>query len=563
MKVRALTVLIAGLATLPGAIASAQTPPRRPKVAPRPADAPSPAPAPKPARTPEPPDWFDLELDLPRFKERAALAAEEWRIKAELEAERWRDRWADLEVTTPLAPMPAIEPMIAVAPRVAIEAPFVEPMIAMAPMALSWGEDARWTRPPRPAWAPHDQGDSLYRVARELLNQGEYRRAAAAFREIANRTPTSAYAADALYYQAFALYRIGGTDELRAALAALEAQRAKYPGARMQAETSALAMRINGALAARGDAAARAQVASAVRDSALQCDREEMSVRAEALNALTQSDIDAAMPVLQRTLARKDECSAMLRRTAVFLVGSKRRDGGAVGILSQVARTDPSIEVRASALEWLARVPGEDALSTLEELSRDASEERVQRAAVRALVQHPSTRARTLVRGIVERPETPERLRLEALGAFDKERSTAEDITWMRALYGRTENPRIKARLVSTLSNIGGPEVEQWMLTVARNPDEDSDTRRNALRRVGRTLSIADLSRLYDASAERTVRESIIETLAQRNESEAIDKLIDIVKTGTDPRLRQQAISALTRKKDPRAMKLLMEIIDK
>jgi HEAT repeat protein len=331
----------------------------------------------------------------------------------------------------------------------------------------------------------------------------------------------------------------------------------------MQAETAALSVRINGALAARGDAQARANVRTAAGDSALQCDREEQAVRVEALNALTQSDIDGAMPVLQRILGRKDECSVMLRRTAVFLVGSKRRDNGAVTILSQVARTDPSVEVRAGAMEWLARVPGDDALSTLEELARDTTEERVQRAAVRALVQHPSTRARALVRGLVERPETPERLRLEALGAFDKERSTAEDVAWMRALYGRTENSKIKARLVSTLSNIGGTEVDQWMLGIARNPDESSDTRRSALRRVGRTLPIADLSRLYDASAERTVRESVIEIFAQRAEAEATDKLIDIVKSGTDPRLRQQAISALTRKKDPRAMRLLMEIIDK
>ena len=41
------------------------------------------------------------------------------------------------------------------------------------------------------------------------------------------------------------------------------------------------------------------------------------------------------------------------------------------------------------------------------------------------------------------------------------------------------------------------------------------------------------------------------------------DKLLDIVKTGTDPQLRSRAISALTSKKDPRTLRLLMEIIDK
>jgi hypothetical protein len=57
------------------------------------------------------------------------------------------------------------------------------------------------------------------------------------------------------------------------------------------------------------------------------------------------------------------------------------------------------------------------------------------------------------------------------------------------------------------------------------------------------------------------VREYIINSLARRSEPEATDKLIDIVKTGTDPQLRRSAINALTRKKDPRSTKLLMDLI--
>ena len=167
------------------------------------------------------------------------------------------------------------------------------------------------------------------------------------------------------------------------------------------------------------------------------------------------------------------------------------------------------------------------------------------------------------MRTIVERPDSPERLRLEALSAFDKDRATSDDITWMRTLYARTDNSRVKARIVNTLASIGGDEVDQWMLTMARNVDESSDTRRYAVRRVGRTLPIAELAKLYDTSAERAIREVLIETLAQRAEGEATDKLLDIVKTGTDPQLRSRAISALTRKKDPRTLRLLMEIIDK
>ena len=495
---------------------------------------------------------LDMALDMAR--DRAHDYAVDWTLRAEGIADAARTlRWDSEFQGAKLAQAPL---------AVTLDADWIGKEALAPALSGRWSADVDGMRPRTP-YLQGDPADSLYRLARELLNRGEYRRAAVTFRELSTKLPTSGYAADALYWQAFALYRIGGTTEMRSAIEALELQKAKYPGARLQSENATLSLRIRGALAARGDAAAAATIRTAAGDSALRCDREEQSVRVEALNALTQSDPEGATPILQRTLARRDSCSVPLRRTAVFLVGNKNRDAASVALLAQVARNDPSIEVRGSALEWLARVPGDEALSVLEELSRDSSDTRVQQAAVRALVRHPSPRARQLVRTIVERSDSPERLRLEALSAFDKDRATSDDVAWMRTLYTRTDNSRVKARIVNTLANIGGDEVDQWMLAMARNVDESSDTRRYAVRRVGRTLPIAELAKLYDTSAERAIRDVLIETLAQRAEGEATDKLLDIVKTGTDPQLRSRAISALTRKKDPRTLRLLMEIIDK
>jgi len=431
------------------------------------------------------------------------------------------------------------------------------------------GLGARWDGLPGKDWRlpiasyPDDPADSLYRQARELLNRGEWRRAVSAFKEIPAKFPNSSYVPDALYWQAFALYRIGSGGELRDALQLLETQRSRYPNARTQSDASALRTRIRGALAARGDASAAEQIARTASDSAQRCDQEDIAVRAEALNALTQSDPDGAAPILQRVLARRDECSAMLRRNAVFILGSRRRDASATTLLIQVAKSDPSPEVRGTAIDWLARIPGEEALTTLEELSRTSDDERIQRAAVRALVNHPSDKARQLVRGIIERNETPERLRFEALGAFDKERVNADDIAWLRTLYSRTDNARIKQRVLSTLGRVGGPDVDQWFLTMVRNTDETSETRITALRRVGRSLAIGDLAKLYDTSVERPIREELIGIFASRPDNEATDKLIEIVKTGTDPNLRRMAIGALSQKKDARTMKFLMELVEK
>ncbi len=87
---------------------------------------------------------------------------------------------------------------------------------------------------PRAPWAKADPADSLYRSARELLNRGDYRRAAAEFKAIPAKFPNSVYADDAMYWQAFALYRIGGTPELQEALGVLETLKARPSATEVQ-----------------------------------------------------------------------------------------------------------------------------------------------------------------------------------------------------------------------------------------------------------------------------------------------------------------------------------------
>src|SRR5690606_33024749 len=85
---------------------------------------------------------------------------------------------------------------------------------------------AAWHRPmPVPApWAPQDPADSLYAAGREALARSEFRRAAELFHRIPERFPSSTYAGDALYWEAFARFRLGTDDDLRRALAALGRQ---------------------------------------------------------------------------------------------------------------------------------------------------------------------------------------------------------------------------------------------------------------------------------------------------------------------------------------------------
>src|SRR6185312_6983193 len=112
--------------------------------------------------------------------------------------------------------------------------------------------DSADLRLPAP-WRQGDPADSIYRNARELLNRRDYRTAAQLFGQIPERFPRSGYAPDAFYWQAFALYRMGGERELRLARDALQRQRNRFPKAATRGDATALERRIEGELARRGD----------------------------------------------------------------------------------------------------------------------------------------------------------------------------------------------------------------------------------------------------------------------------------------------------------------------
>ncbi|MDF1506511.1 tetratricopeptide repeat protein, partial [Roseisolibacter sp. H3M3-2] len=110
---------------------------------------------------------------------------------------------------------------------------------------------------PAPASRRQDPADSVYRAGRSALGKGDYRQAEAAFRRVTASWPKSAYANDATYFQAYALYRIGNTSDLqrgRQVLAVLTDTARAVP-VPLRRDASNLDLRICGVLAQRGEVA--------------------------------------------------------------------------------------------------------------------------------------------------------------------------------------------------------------------------------------------------------------------------------------------------------------------
>jgi HEAT repeat protein len=430
---------------------------------------------------------------------------------------------------------------------------------------------------PPVAWAKADPADSLYRLAREALSRGDYKRAAEIFHRIPERYPQSAYAGQALYYEAFALYRSGGDDDLAAARDRLNQLKQKFP-AIAKKDGAQLQTRVCGELAKRGDESCAASISTTAegpdvtagetrtlpgsqgRSCSPDAD-EDSDDRIAALNALLQMDADRAMPILQKVLARRDACSVALRRKAVFLVSQKRTDQTA-NILMNVARSDPDQEVREQAVFWLSQVPGSTGL--LEEILKGNSDENIKEKALFSLSQQNEPRAQQILRDFAVRESENSDLREKAIFWLGQRRST-ENTEFLRNLYSRLTNEDLREKILFSLSQQRGVGNEQWLMNIALNPKEDIELRKKALFWAGQSgVAIPELSKLYDRMSDSEMKEQVIFVLSQRqSDRTAMDKLFEIAKNEKDAELRKKAIFWLGQSRDPRVQQFLMDLINR
>jgi len=475
---------------------------------------------------------------------------------------------------------------VSVAPLAAAAAALesaVPTLAAQLEQAVDVGEVNDLT-PPAP-WAQQDPADSLYRAARGALNRNQYARAAQLFESIQNRYARSTYTPDSYYWQAFALYRAGGVDALRAARRALQTQGTRYPKAATRHDAEVLLRRVQGELARQGDRDAAADLTVEGRDIAetpepaepaepaeppeppddrhsSRCDDED-DVRIAAIQGLMNMDAERAVPILKSVLARRDAESVCLRRKAVWLV-SQKHSSESSAILLNAVRSDPDREVREQAVFWLSQVRGEEAVTALDSILRDPkTDPEIQEKAIFALSQQNSPGAGAILRAFAERRDVRSQLRENAIFWLGQRRSP-ENADFLRGLYAKLENEDLKKKVIFSLSQMGGDDNYRWLMDIALNQAESTELRKDALFWAGQghNVNVADLVRLYDSMKDREMREQLIFVYSQRREDAALDKLFDIGKNDPDRELRKKAIFWIGQSRSPRAAQYLQDLIN-
>ena len=601
--------------------AQAQVAPR-PAPAPRPARAPMPAREPAPAPRPMPPfEAFEpmiagsIELAVDAAVDARAIA-EMARAQASvmaIDGEAMRESARAMAAGMARLNTADIAAIAAEGARMGMEGAAMA--ASVAPLA-GWGEGFAWGSPTwntrgyrtaaPEAWDAQDPADSLYRDARRALSSDAYQRAAELFKQIRQRYPKSSYASDAPYWEAFALHRLGGEANLRLAQDALGLQQRDYPRAATRGDAAALNARIEGMLGRRGDVQAAQSVRGrAERAASDGCPRAEDDERVDALNAVTQMDAERAMPILRKVLARREACTQQLRRTAVWLV-ARQKSAEAATLLVNTAKTDPDREVREQAVFWLANVQSDEAVNMLIDLARSGDDLDLRKRAVYALSRAKSERALATLREITADTNAPEELRVEALNWY-LGRSTLDvgnPLAYLTDVFGRSEGSVLRQTVLRYIASLRSEESRDYLIALAVNEREAMDVRRSAVAYLGTGggysnwtpravaptsraggMTVAAPSRgssqsdavsrpsgivvagalwqVYQKAGELEIRRQALVSLANMRDNAGTERLLDVARTEKNPELRRSAISFLSRSKDPRALELLQEIINK
>jgi HEAT repeat protein len=449
-------------------------------------------------------------------------------------------------------------------PKISIKAP----NFAFSPMPGVQG-GTLWTPGQQQQW--QDPADSIFELASQSFQRQDYSRAAAKFAEMIAKYPNSRRVSQAAYYQAFSLYRVGTVDALRNSLKVLEAnaQSFQYSNSSNRSDAPALQARVLRALAERNESGAeqklRDLIAKYPQYPSVACDKEKIDIQSTVLNSLYQADPDAAGPYIQQYLNTRDACTAGLRRSAIYLLANRGTEAN-TNLIIQLAKNDTVRSVRTQAIEVLSRMPSDAAIAALQQLMNDPDEQ-IQNAAVRSLMRSDNPKARAAMRmSLIDKRDAPERQRSEAISALGSDNMSPEDAAYLRALFNRQgESDRIKDAIITALGRVPTEENLKFLMDVAQNQNESSNIRANALRRVTsrQNLSTDNLIKLYDATDNRSMRNSLVDALAQRPEQAALNKLLDIVKSSTDPEVRSNAIQELLRKNDKAITQRVLDLIGK
>lgn len=418
-----------------------------------------------------------------------------------------------------------------------------------------------------PVFSATADDEDLYQRARDAFNDDRFREAERMYRRVASETEDDDLAADAYYWRAYSLYRLGGARDLDDAARTLDQLHEHYPDADTMPDADRLYDRIERALAKQGrtrDADERERSRhdrdEHGRDREREHDRNESKLM--ALSALMQMDPERAIPVLRKIIADDRPENAELREHALMMLTHNAPDE-AEDILIDIVTTDEDPELVAMAIFWLSQTDGERSFAAIEQAFQNHKDDEVREAALFALGHHGGSQAVAFLKNIVVDPDMDSEVREYAL--FSLAQSGADGLVdiYMQIFEMETDS-EVRSMVLFSMAQLDEDIPQDWFVDIIKDEGEDREVREQALH-AATMMDLVDvpfLRQVYNASDDEEMKEMVLFALSRIDEPEALDLMIEIIRNTDDPELRENAIFMLSRFDDDRAADLLLEIIN-
>lgn len=389
-----------------------------------------------------------------------------------------------------------------------------------------------------------DKAMTLFRQGRDLLEDGDWNKAADSFNRFISDYPRHRDVDAAIYWLAFSLSK---QKRYQDADRQLDRLLREFPKSNWIDDARAL----------------RVEIAGQVKDTRTidhELDRDNNEIKRIALQSLFQADPDKALSFVAEILKPDSKADRRLRETAIALLG-QHQGPKTTALLMDLARAQSDPKLRRTAIFWLGQSGDEKAFEMLKEMATKDGNEEVAKTALFALAQHGDKRGREVLLEIARSGQSP-KLRRDAIFWLGQ-RGDESAVDDLMKIYAAEQSTEIKKQILFALSQNSSARATSLINDIARSGSEP-ELRRQAIFWLGQRggdKAIETLIQLYDGEQDRGVKEQLIFALGQSNHKAALRKLMQIARSDASVEARTKAVFWLGQKKDPEAVKFLEEIL--
>jgi tetratricopeptide (TPR) repeat protein len=396
---------------------------------------------------------------------------------------------------------------------------------------------------------------TVFRSARDLITDGDWAKAQAKFDEYITSFPNEKNLDAALYWKAYADYKLTKYSQCRSALDVLLA---KYPDSNWRDDARVLLAQVPGGSAAAFADIVRAQTvvaapsiqqpliytpsvslppihvtpvpqgAQGLQDAVLTTgvigygpaeiagsadDDDPCEFKIVVLQALFQTDMQRGIIAATEWLKPGSTQTVRCKSAALTLLG---RNGGktVTPVILGVARNESDLKLRARAISTLGATNDDTVVDPLRDFAMSSQENEIVEAALYALSKHTGERAITVLSDFAGNNSRTMAQRKVAIASISA-RPGEPAVDALFKIYDNDQNIEIRRTVIAGFANRKSERAGNKLFEIARSSDniELRKAAISALSRRGGDKTIEFLLNLYDTEKNEELKDQILNSL--------------------------------------------------